>query len=199
MYINFEIAKKRGLSPTDVVNLQLISQNKTEKLEGIIFDHISLPTLDAYQKKELVTLVKAKNKSDSIQNRIRLSPKGHDLLEDLQVPEINDDDLMLYSWLEAIYKKEGKELGNRKKTKLYIALFRSHSGIDRNKLALLCKAFMNDTSQFEWSKRLEYLFFKPSNVYAVKFDIEQSKLYQYYLKHKQTFDNKFAKIEENGD
>lgn len=199
MYINFDIAKKRGLSPTDVVNLQLISQNKTEKLEGIIFDHISLPTLDAYQQKELVTLVKAKNKSDSIQNRIRLSPKGHDLLEDLQVPEINDDDLMLYSWLEAIYKKEGKELGNRKKTKLYVALFRAHSGIDRNKLALLCKTFMNDASQFEWSKRLEYLFFKPSNVYAVRFDLEQSKLYQYYLKHKQTFDNKFAKIEENGD
>ena len=199
MYINFEISKKRGLSPTDVVNLQLISQNKTEKLEGIIFDNIPLRILHSYQEQELVTLVKAKNKSDSIQNRVRLSPKGHDLLEDLQVPEINDDDLMLYSWLEAIYKKEGKELGNRKKTKLYVALFRSHSGIDRNKLALLCKTFMNDTSQFEWSKRLEYLFFKPSNVYAVKFDIEQSKLYQYYLKHKQTFDNKFAKIEENGD
>jgi hypothetical protein len=199
MYINFELSKKRGLSPTDVVNLQLISQNKTEKLEGIIFDNIPLRILHSYQEQELVTLVKAKNKSDSIQNRIRLSSKGHDLLEDLQVPEINDDDLMLYSWLEAIYKKEGKELGNRKKTKLYVALFRSHSGIDRNKLALLCKAFMNDTSQFEWSKRLEYLFFKPSNVYAVKFDIEQSKLYQYYLKHKQTFDNKFAKIEENGD
>jgi hypothetical protein len=199
MYINFEISKKRGLSPTDVVNLQLISQNKTEKLEGIIFDNIPLRILHSYQEQELVTLVKAKNKSDSIQNRIRLSSKGHDLLEDLQVPEINDDDLMLYSWLEAIYKKEGKELGNRKKTKLYVALFRSHSGIDRNKLALLCKTFMNDTSQFEWSKRLEYLFFKPSNVYAVKFDIEQSKLYQYYLKHKQTFDNKFAKIEENGD
>jgi hypothetical protein len=199
MYINFELSKKRGLSPTDVVNLQLISQNKTEKLEGIIFDNIPLRILHSYQEQELVTLVTAKNKSDSIQNRIRLSSKGHDLLEDLQVPEINDDDLMLYSWLEAIYKKEGKELGNRKKTKLYVALFRSHSGIDRNKLALLCKAFMNDTSQFEWSKRLEYLFFKPSNVYAVKFDIEQSKLYQYYLKHKQTFDNKFAKIEENGD
>lgn len=197
MYINFEIAKKRGLSPTDVVNLQLISQNKTEKLEGVIFDNIPLSILNSYQEQELVTLVKAKNRSDSIQNRIRLSPKGHDLLEDLQVPEINDDDLMLYGWLESIYKKEGKELGNRKKIKLYIALFRSNSGIDRNKLAFLCKTFINDESQFEWSKRLEYLFFKPGNVYSVKFDLEQSKLYQYYLKHKQNFDNKFAKIEDN--
>lgn len=199
MYINFEIAKKRGLSPTDVVNLQLISQNKTEKLEGVIFDYISLPILDSYQQQELVNLVKAKNKKETIQSRIRLTPKGHALLEDLQIPEVNDDDLMLYSWLESTYQKEGKELGNRKKTKLYIALFRAHSGIDRNKLALLCKTFMNDSSQFEWSKRLEFLFFKPGNVFSVKFDLEQSKLYQYYIKHKQTFDNKFAKIDENGD
>jgi hypothetical protein len=199
MYINFEIAKKRGLSPTDVVNLQLISQNKTEKLEELITDNIPLSVLNWYQELEYVTLVKAKNKSDSIQNRIRLSSKGNDLLEDLQVPQINDDDLQLYEWLEKTYQKEGKELGNRKKTKLYIALFRVNSGIDRNKLALLCKAFMNDSSQFEWSKKLEFLFFKPGNVFSVKFDLEQSKLYQYYIKHKEHFDNKFAKIDEDGN
>jgi hypothetical protein len=199
MYINFEIAKKRGLSPTDVVNLQLISQNKTEKLEEIITNNIPLSVLNWYQELEYVTLVKAKNKSDSIQNRIRLSSKGNDLLEDLQVPQINDDDLQLYEWLEKTYQKEGKELGNRKKTKLYIALFRVNSGIDRNKLALLCKAFMNDSSQFEWSKKLEFLFFKPGNVFSVKFDLEQSKLYQYYIKHKEHFDNKFAKIDEDGN
>lgn len=199
MYINFVIAKNRGLSPTDVANLQLISQNKTEDLEEIITDNIQLSVLNWYQELEYVTLIKAKNKSDSIQNRIRLSPKGNDLLEDLQVPQINDDDLQLYNWLEKTYQKEGKELGNRKKTKLYIALFRVNSGIDRNKLALLCKAFMNDSSQFEWSKKLEFLFFKPGNVFSVKFDLEQSKLYQYYIKHKEHFDNKFAKIDEDGN
>jgi len=199
MYINFVIAKNRGLSPTDIANLQLISQNKTEDLEEIITDNIQLSVLNWYQELEYVTLVKAKNKSDSIQNRIRLSPKGNDLLEDSQVPQINDDDLQLYNWLEKTYQKEGKELGNRKKTKLYIALFRVNSGIDRNKLALLCKAFMNDSSQFEWSKKLEFLFFKPGNVFSVKFDLEQSKLYQYYIKHKEHFDNKFAKIDEDGN
>lgn len=199
MYINFELAKTKGLTPTDVANLQLISQNKTENLWGIITETISLQTLDRYQNLGYITLVKAKNRSDTIQNRVRLSSKGSELLEDLQVPEVNSEDLMLYDWLEATYKKEDKEIGNRKKTKLYIALFRSHSGIDRNKLALLCKTFMNDSSQFEWSKRLEFLFFKPGNVFSVKFDLEQSKLYQYYLKHKEQFDNKFAKIEENGN
>lgn len=199
MYINFQLAKTKGLTPTDVANLQLISQNKTESLWEIITETVSLQTLDRYQNLGYITLVKAKNKGDTIQNRVRLSSKGSELLEDLQVPEVNSEDLMLYDWLEATYKKEDKEIGNRKKTKLYIALFRSHSGIDRNKLALLCKTFMNDSSQFEWSKRLEFLFFKPGNVFSVKFDLEQSKLYQYYLKHKEHFDNKFAKIEENGN
>lgn len=199
MYINFQLAKTKGLTPTDVANLQLISQNKTESLWEIITETVSLQTLDLYQNLGYITLVKAKNKADTIQNRVRLSTKGSELLEDLQVPEVNSEDLMLYDWLESTYKKEDKEIGNRKKTKLYIALFRAHSGIDRNKLALLCKTFMNDSSQFEWSKRLEFLFFKPGNVFSVKFDLEQSKLYQYYLKHKEHFDNKFAKIEENGN
>lgn len=199
MYINFQLAKTKGLTPTDVANLQLISQNKTDSLWEIITETVSLQTLDLYQNLGYITLVKAKNKADTIQNRVRLSTKGSELLEDLQVPEVNSEDLMLYDWLESTYKKEDKEIGNRKKTKLYIALFRAHSGIDRNKLALLCKTFMNDSSQFEWSKRLEFLFFKPGNVFSVKFDLEQSKLYQYYLKHKEHFDNKFAKIEENGN
>lgn len=199
MYINFQLAKDKGLNPTDVANLQLISQNKTDNLWEIITETISLTTLDRYQTLGYITLIKAKNKSDTIQNRVRLSANGSDLLEDLQVPEVNREDLLLYDWLESTYKKEDKEIGNRKKTKLYIALFRTHSGIDRNKLALLCKTFMNDSSQFEWSKKLEFLFFKPGNVFSVKFDLEQSKLYQYYLKHKEHFDNKFAKIEENGN
>ena len=187
--------RKWGLSPVDVVNLQLISQNKTENLVDVITDNISLETLDYYQGLEYVTLVKAKNKADTIQNRIRLSSKGSDLLENLQVPEINDDDLRLYDWLEGIYKAEDKEIGNRKKTKLYIALFRAHSGIDRNKLAFLCKCFMGDASQFEWSRRLEYLFFKPSNAFSVRFDLEQSNLYRYYLKNKTTFDKRFETLE----
>jgi hypothetical protein len=195
MYVNFDLMCKWGLSPIDVINLQLISQNKTESLEEVITNNISLEVLDKYQKSEYVSLVKAKNKADTIQNRIRLTSKGSDLLETLQVPEVNEDDLKLYDWLEGIYKAEDKEIGNRKKTKLYIALFRAHSGIDRNKLAYLCKSFMNDSSQFEWSKRLEYLFFKPSNAFSVKFDIEQSSLYRYYLKHKTSFDNKFKTLE----
>lgn len=196
MYINFSIAKKKGLSPTDVINLQLISQNKTEKLEEAVTENISLSTLTEYQDKGLVTLVNSKNKRDTIQNRIRLSSKGHELLEDLQVPEINEDDLRIFEWVKSIYVKEGKEIGNEKRTKMYIAQFSKESGITQNSLAFLIKAFLSDEKEFTYSQRMQYLFFKGESLFSTKFDIHSSRLFQYYQKNKTLFDNKFKQFEE---
>ena len=144
-----------GYSPSDVFNLQIIFQNRTESLEELISDSISNDILMSYSNKGLVTFIKEKNKKDTLANRVRIAPNGSELLSTFQIPEVNEDDLKLYAWLESVYKSENKEIGNRKKTKVFIALFRVNSGIDRNKLAYLCKVFMNDTSQFEWSKVLE--------------------------------------------
>jgi hypothetical protein len=195
MYINFEIAKKRGLSPTDVVNLQLISQNKTESLEDVITDNIPLSVLNWYQELEYVTLVKAKNKSEAIQKRIRLSPKGNDLLEDLQVPQINDDDLRIFEWVKSIYIKEGKEIGNEKRTKMYIAQFSKESGITQNSLAFLIKTFLSDEKEFTYSQKMQYLFFKGESLFSTRFDISSSRLFQYYQKNKNLFDTKFKQFE----
>ena len=195
MYINFNVVKFMGYSPSDVFNLQIIFQNRTESLEELISDSISNDILMSYSNKGLVTFIKEKNKKDTLANRVRIAPNGSELLSTFQIPEVNEDDLKLYAWLESVYKSENKEIGNRKKTKVFIALFRVNSGIDRNKLAYLCKVFMNDTSQFEWSKVLEYLFFKQANMYSTKFDLEESKLYKYYLKYQDMFDNKFKKLE----
>lgn len=195
MYINFNVVKFMGYSPSDVFNLQIIFQNRTESLEELILESVSNDTLMSYSDKGLVTFIKEKNKKDTLANRVRIAPNGSELLSTFQIPEVNEDDLKLYDWLESVYKSENKEIGNRKKTKVFIALFRVNSGIDRNKLAYLCKVFMNDTSQFEWSKVLEYLFFKPANMYSTKFDLEESKLYKYYLRYQDMFDNKFKKLE----
>jgi DNA-binding PadR family transcriptional regulator len=196
MYINFELAKTKGLTPTDVVNLQLISQNKTENLEGIIFDNIPLRILHSYQEQELVTLIKAKNKSESIHNRVRLTPKGHALLEDLQVPEVNEDDLRIFEWVKSIYIKEGKEIGNEKRTKMYIAQFSKESGITQNSLAFLIKTFLSDEKEFTYSQKMQYLFFKGESLFSTRFDISSSRLFQYYQKNKNLFDTKFKQFEE---
>jgi hypothetical protein len=194
MYVNFNLIASRNFNPQDAVFLQLISQNKVEDLSETIEKSMGAEYLHFYEEEGLITYVKG-SKNDSIFKKVRLSSKGATFLEDLQVPEITEEDLIFYDWLEGIYKSTDRAVGNRRKTKAWIANFRAHSGIEKNRLAFLCKKFIDDPSEFEWSKVLEYLFFKPSTVYQVKFDIEQSRLYQYYLKHKQFFDTKFETLQ----
>jgi hypothetical protein len=190
MYINFKLLETYGLTPQDVPSLQAIFQNKREdngELIALICD------IEKFEQLELVSFIKGTAKA-SKGSLMRLSPKGARILEEIQTPNIIQDDLDVYAWLEGVYKKEGKEVGNMKKTKVLISQFRANSGIERNHLAYLCKSFLSDEKEMEYSKRLEYLFWKPSNIFQTKFDIEQSRLYQYYLKRKEQYDAKFLTI-----
>lgn len=198
MYINLEILESKCLSLLDIGLLQVIRQNKSEDCS----DYLRRCSLsggqeyfDRFVTADLVEFTKPKKKSDDQFVCIRLSKKGIAWLEEIETPEITEDDLKIYTWLEGIYMNSGKEIGNKKKTKMFIAQFRVNSSISKNSLAFLCKTFIEDPNQFEYSKRLEYLFFKPANLFSVKFDIEGSRLYQYYLKHKTEFDDKFSKLE----
>lgn len=197
MYINFKLTLDKGLTPIDITALQIINQNKTEDLGDLIEKNISFIALETYKANSLIESIKRTKKDQSVFSVLRLTSKGKELLEDLQIPEVNDNDLLLYSWLEKIYLKAGKEIGNRKKTKIWISLFRTNSGIEKNELAFLCKNFINDEKQFEFSQRLEYVFFKPTNVFTVKFDLEQSRLYQHYLNNESFFKYSFQKIQNN--
>jgi len=191
MYINFPLAKTKGLIPCEIVLLQLIYQNKSEDMSHSI--EVFNEELEGFEQQELVRYVKG-NKSSSKFNLVRLSDKGSRILEEIQIPDINNDDLDVYAWLENVYKKSGKEIGNAKKTKSLIAQFRAHSGITRNHLAFLCRIFIKDEKEMEWSQRLEYLFWKKENLFQTRFELDQSRLFQYYLKHKDSFDAKFKEI-----
>ncbi len=83
----------------------------------------------------------------------------------------------------------------KNQTKMYIALFRVHSGIEKNHLAALLEKFVKDESNMEFNFRLEYAFFKPTNVFQVKFELDQSRLYMYYLKNKRVFDQIFEQVQ----
>jgi hypothetical protein len=193
MYINFKILDLKGVSLDDYVLMNIIRQNKFEDVSEKIKEWGGLKELEKYG---LIEYVKGKKDETEFQ-RVRLSKLGTKWIEDIQTPEINEDDLRIYDWLEGIYKSLGREVGNRKKTKMHIAQFRVHSGISRNALAYLCQEFIEDEEEMEYSFKLEYLFFKPSSVYQTKFDIDQSRLYKYYLKHQKVFDNAFLEIYGN--
>lgn len=191
MYINFKILQSNGLLPEDAIILQAIFQNRTEDLSNLL--ELFLETIEKFEAQGLVKFIKGSKKS-SPASLVRLSDKGSRILDEIQIPDVNLDDLDVFSFLKDIYIKEGKEIGNEKATKMWIAQFRVNSGIERNHLAYLCKVFLKDEKEMEWSKRLEYLFWKPANLFQTKFDINQSRLFQYYSKSKEFFDSKFEVI-----
>lgn len=193
MYINFKMLESRELDFTDLLLLQAARQQKSEDLSHII-EKFSDTRIDSLFNKSLLTKIKG-GKKDSEARKIRITGKGNDILDNIETPEIEDQDLQMFDWMEDVYLRLGKEIGNKKKTKMYIALFRVHSGIEKNHLATLLDKFVKDNSNMEYNHKLEYVFFKPATVYQVRFELEQSRLYQYYVNNKFEMDQLFKEIE----
>ena len=107
---------------------------------------------------------------------------------------MEEQDITIFNWLKNIYLKRGKTVGNGKRTQRLIASFRVKSGIELNKLSYLCKTFITDEEQQEYSHKLENVFYKPKTMFATKFVLEDSRLWQYYMKHKTMFDKEFEKL-----
>jgi len=196
MYINFKYSKEKGITPGEILILQMCKQQKfedlSEELQKICLD--SQEHLKKLFDKGLISFVKGKKESTIWQNA-RLSSKGGDLLDDIETPAIIDEDLVIFEWLKKVYLKRDKQVGNAKKCKSYIAAFRVNSGIKVKCLAHLAKAFLDDDEQQQWSIRLDYVFFKAPNAFSTRFDLEESKLFKYYSKNKTTFDAQFEAIE----
>jgi len=192
MYINTQILNSKELSFTQLILLQLCKQQKFEDHSEVIEKGFYPEDIDFLLSRGLIEEIKGSKKQTKFE-KLRCSSKGVKFLDDVETPEALEEDLKIFDWLKGIYLSTGRELGNQKKTKMFIALFRTHSGIDKNKLAYLCNVYINDEEQFLYNKRLEFLFFKPATQYE-KFNIEGSRLYQYYLKYENMFLDKFSKL-----
>lgn len=186
MHINIEVLMSKGVLLEDIYKLQLILQNEKGVMEDILKECLSDSILERFSEKGWTQEIKGLKK-DSVYFKLRLSSKGKTLLQDIATPKILDEDIQLFEALKNLYLELGKELGNTKKTKEFIARFREESGISRNRLFHLCKVFTNDERQIEFSIRLEYLFYKPVGHYDIKFQLNQSRLYQYYQNNQEYF------------
>lgn len=184
MYINHKYLRDSDLTWQDVYALQLVKQG-----DGV---HLSKQEYEDLLEFGYLTLIKGK-KSDLESQKLRLSERGKEFLENLEEAEVTDEDLTIFEWLCAIYKNLGKEIGSKKKTLSYIKDFRVKSGIDKNKLASLCNSFVNNENEMEYSNILQNVFYKPTNVYATRFSLEDSRLWKYYLKHEEEFKEEWKK------
>lgn len=149
--------------------------------------------LDVLEEKGYIKYIKGK-KTTSMLCLMRLDKRGTKFLNDLDEPEVEEQDAQIFTWLADIYNKRDKQIGNRKKTKRLIASFREKSGIEKNNLAFLCNAFISDDNQQEYSHKLEFVFWKPKNLFQSKFVLEDSRLWDYYNNRKEYFDNQFKKL-----
>ena len=192
MYINitnlFKL-KNPLMLPLLLVLKQATKKDVSEQLALLIDDD----ELDHLIKNNFVKYIKGTKGQNDLQ-KLRLDKKGTEFLNLLDEPEVEDEDIKIFEWLSAIYKKREKQIGNGKKTKRHIASFREKSGIDKNNLAFLCNQFINDDNEQEYSHKLEFVFFKPDNAFQVRFVLESSRLYQYYMNKKAYFDNQFKNL-----
>lgn len=193
MYINTKLITEKGYIEDDCKVLQLIHQNKANDESSAIAKNITDRQLELFYEQELVYDIKG-IKNQNIFEKMRLTTKGKRLLEDFQLYEVLEEDIIVFDWMKDLYLKADKEIGSEQKCKELIAWFRTESQIIKNELIYLCKTFTADENRMEYSKVLQYIFWKPYNHFQTKPKLSESKLWQYYEKHREDFDKVFQKI-----
>ena len=197
MYINTTILESKNLSLQEFSVLCLIRQQKFENNTEILESEVNVDILGKFQTLGLVEYVSRKNKAQKELDLIRTSKKGNEWIDDINTADVCEDTLKIYNWVENIYLSTNREIGNKKRTKQFIAQFSKESSITRNHLAFLIQSFINTESEFDWSKKLQFLFFKGESLFSVRFDLHSSRLYQFYLKQENYFLEQFSKIKND--
>lgn len=194
-YFNLELIEQRQLHPLDAFLLQLIHQNKAEDTSEAIALCMNDESLSRLLEFGLIETIKGTKKMNEFQ-RVRLSKKGKKWYRDFQSYKTVDNDFKLFETLKKIYLAEDKEIGSEKKTLSLIAWFRNETGFSHKEIWLIAKKFVQDEDRMEYSKVLEFVFWKKQNNFQTHAKLEDSKLYLYYEKHKRQFDAAFEKMKK---
>lgn len=187
MYVNFKELRRLQMQAEDVVFLTAIKQKETEFLVETYWRD-SEERLEALS---LIEYIKTIKKGESRYAALRLSKKGKAVLEGLETPPVEEEDKTVFEWLKKHYLKMGKEIGNGAKTQRHIRDFRIKSGIEKNNLLKLCLTFLQDEENMTYNNILEYAFYKAPTAFETRFNIEESRLYKYYLKREDYFKSIF--------
>lgn len=197
MFLNFDyilLLLKKGITAYDTVRLQAIKQNKKGRSEAVLETIMDDSIIKYYEENGYIWYVKGK-KTDSELKKMRLTKKGLKLLEDIETPDKEEQDVMLMKWLVEKYEKHGKMIGNKKRIVSGIAHFRSHTGIEKNHLSFLIAAFVGDSHNMKYNNKLEKAFFSSENSYSRKFNIDECRLWAYYKKRLDYFEKQFKLID----
>jgi len=208
-YFNYEMAEKRGIIHTlDLPLLQSISQNTKGSCEQYVDEAIDNAGEDRLAHLEEIGMIKYVKSSPrgTKASRVRLSNKGVKIMASLtkRGPAPDEEDEVLANWMHGIYSRRSNYVkANMAEVKRLIAWFKDTTTIDGKKLAMLLKCFMEDTFLFDdtdtsktfWdqfneykrqnpraviSNKIENVFWKPPGIFAKKYNLNESPLWEYY-------------------
>lgn len=160
--------------------------NKTEDNSAVIEYHFK-DVLEKFRDTNLITFVKAKNKSENEYNTVRLSSVGIDWIDDITTPSVEDYHIKMRDFLCEMYlNNEDTErvIGNKKLISIYISILQTHLSLTIHEFYYLCDYFL---SVHKYTKKLENIFLdKNKNRYGnFKSNIEDSPLYQFWEQNEQ--------------
>ena len=185
MYINTNIVKHYNLNLQQVALMQILHQAKNEDVSEWLESYNG--DLDVLNEKSFLSEVKAKNKQESTYKRLRLSKKGREVLNAIEIPEVTEQHLKMRDYLIEMYlNNEDKErvVGNKKLVGMYISVLQNYLGLDIYRFYYLCEFFL---SEHIFTKKLENIFMDRNKIRYGDFKnhIEDSALYQFYEQRKQ--------------
>lgn len=189
MYINLKVLLNTGIAPTTLVCLLAIKQQDYDYLKKCYWVEEKAHLLE----RGYIKNIKSSKKLEGTTQTLRITPEGNRLLVDLETAEVEEEDKVVFEWLKKHYKSLGKEIGNGAKTLRHIRDFRIKSGIEKNNLLKLCLTFLRDEDNMLYNNILEYAFYKAPTAFETRFNLEESRLYKYYLKREDYFKANFTK------
>lgn len=187
MYINISVLLKSKLEFSDLVFLVAISQKDSQ----FLIDNLTDDCFRRLEALSLLTNIKRQKKDEHAYISLRLNDKGKQLLSELEEADVEEQDSKVLDWMCEQYLKVGKTTGNKKRTARHIRDFRIKSGIEKNNLIRLCLDFLSDEDNMEYNNVLEYAFYKAPTAFQTRFNLEDSRLFKHYIKHKERLDNSF--------
>ena len=165
MYLNFKYLETKDISPTDAIYLIACAQNRVEDLREYMDSWFGGYNVSAY--------------TEQLKNgKYVLTQAGKKLVDLMQIPDITDNDVILYDWLTAEVSPREWEIGSKKKILGLIAWFRSEANLTSPQLYELLEQYLA-AEDSKYNKKLEYLFFKPVNAYS-KRNLNDSRLFTWY-------------------
>ena len=127
----------------------------------------------------------------SLYQKLRTTKKGNDVLDDIETPEITEEQVRMRDYLVEMYlshEDKDRVIGNKKTIATYITILQHHLGISIYQFYYLCEYFL---SQYPFTKKLENLFWDKNKQRYKEFknNIEDSIIYQFYDQHKEEIEN----------